>query len=62
MPLAGSPIQLTHHLVGQEQNALMNLPFVVDGDVVVTQSNAVLMYMGRKFGLVGTNEKEVTCG
>ena len=31
-----------------EKNALMNLPYIVDGDIVITQSNACLMYLGRK--------------
>ena len=32
-----------------EKNALMNLPYIVDGDIVITQSNACLMYLGRKW-------------
>merc|ERR1711941_9068 len=35
----------------KEKNALMNLPYVIDGDTVVTQSNACLSYLGRKFGI-----------
>lgn len=42
-----------------EQNAMMNLPYVVDGDIVVTQSNACLMYLGRKVGLVGKTADEL---
>ena len=42
-----------------ERNALMNLPYVVDGDVVVTQSNACLTHLGRKFGMNGSNETEL---
>jgi len=34
-------------------NPLMNLPYVVDGDVVVSQSNACMSYLARKFGLAG---------
>jgi len=41
------------------KNALMNLPYVVDGDTVVTQSNACLTYLGRKFGLNGANDTEL---
>lgn len=37
----------------------MNLPYVIDDDMVVTQSNACMMYLGRKFGLCGANEKEL---
>jgi glutathione S-transferase len=40
------------------KNALMNLPYVIDGDNIVTQSNAFLEYLGRKFGLLGSNEGE----
>eukprot|EP01102_Stenamoeba_stenopodia_P021890 TRINITY_DN893_c0_g7_i1.p1 TRINITY_DN893_c0_g7~~TRINITY_DN893_c0_g7_i1.p1 ORF type:complete len:236 (-),score=52.42 TRINITY_DN893_c0_g7_i1:61-768(-) len=42
----------------KERNPLMNLPYVIDGDRVVTQSNACLLYLGRKFGLGGKNEDE----
>eukprot|EP01038_Epipyxis_sp_PR26KG_P004456 gene4456-6302_t len=41
-------------------NPLMNLPYVIDGDMVVTQSNACMSYLGRKFGMLGKNEVEVT--
>jgi len=44
----------------KDRNPLMNLPYVVDGDRVITQSNACLLYLGRKFGLSGKNEDEVT--
>lgn len=44
----------------QEKNPLMNLPYIVDGDVVVTQSNSCLSYLGRKFNLNGANDTEVT--
>mmetsp|Transcript_12566 Transcript_12566/g.35497 ORF Transcript_12566/g.35497 Transcript_12566/m.35497 type:complete len:235 (-) Transcript_12566:594-1298(-) len=43
-----------------EKNALMNLPYVIDGDMVVTQSNACLLYLGRKYGLNGKTEKEIS--
>ena len=38
----------------------MNLPYVQDGDIVVSQSNAVLLYLGRKACLNGSNDQEVT--
>ena len=44
----------------KEKNALMNLPYIVDGDTVVTQSNACLTYLGRKFKLNGETEHEQT--
>ena len=42
-----------------EKNALINLPYIVDGDVVVTQSNACMTYLGRKFNLNGKNDTEM---
>jgi len=35
-----------------------NLPYYVDGDIKITQSNAILRYIGRKNNLLGTNETE----
>merc|ERR1712071_163490 len=35
-----------------------NLPYYVDGDVKITQSNAILRYIGRKNNLLGTDETE----
>ena len=43
-----------------KKNPLINLPYVVDGEVVVTQSNACLSYLGRKLGYWGMNETEIT--
>merc|ERR1711934_741292 len=34
-----------------EKNACINLPYIVDGDVVVTQSNTCLLYLGKKLGI-----------
>mmetsp|Transcript_39686 Transcript_39686/g.62757 ORF Transcript_39686/g.62757 Transcript_39686/m.62757 type:complete len:234 (-) Transcript_39686:111-812(-) len=42
-----------------EKNALMNLPYIIDGDIVVTQSNACFTYLGRKYNLNGKTEVEV---
>ena len=42
-----------------EKNGIMNLPYIIDGDVVITQSNACLMYIGRKFGLLGSTEADL---
>merc|ERR1712071_76861 len=36
-----------------------NLPYVQDGDVMVTESTAVLKYLGRKYGLAPRNEKQL---
>ena len=42
------------------KNPLMNLPYLIDGDVVVAQSNACFLYLGRKLKMLGTNELELT--
>jgi hypothetical protein len=35
----------------KSRNPFMNLPYVIDGDHVVSQSNACLAYLGRRLGL-----------
>jgi glutathione S-transferase len=35
----------------QKKNGLMNLPYVIDGEAVITQSNSCLLYLGRKLGI-----------
>jgi len=35
-----------------------NLPYLIDGDVKLSQTHAIMRYLGRKFGLVGSNETE----
>jgi glutathione S-transferase len=42
------------------QNPLMNLPYVIDGDNVITQTNACLSYLGRRLNLCGRNDTEVS--
>ncbi|XP_029826116.2 glutathione S-transferase Mu 1-like [Ixodes scapularis] len=37
-----------------------NLPYYIDGDFKLTQSLAILRYLGRKHDLAGRNEDEVT--
>lgn len=37
---------------------IANLPFVIDGDVYVCQSNACFLYLGDKFGLNGKTASE----
>jgi len=44
----------------KEQNGLINLPYVIDNGFVVTQTNAVLMYLGRKFGLAGETPQQTS--
>ncbi|KAL6044714.1 Glutathione S-transferase Mu 3 [Balamuthia mandrillaris] len=40
--------------------AFPNLPYLIDGEVKLTQSNAILRYIARKHNLLGSNEEE-TC-
>ncbi|CAE8731997.1 unnamed protein product [Polarella glacialis] len=40
-----------------KMNPLANLPYVVDGDTCVCQTNAVLMYLGDKYSMNGSDEK-----
>mmetsp|Transcript_143208 Transcript_143208/g.249771 ORF Transcript_143208/g.249771 Transcript_143208/m.249771 type:complete len:243 (+) Transcript_143208:72-800(+) len=37
---------------------IANLPYLIDGDVVVTQSNACFLYLGDRFGLNGKTPAE----
>lgn len=44
------------------KNPFINLPYVQDGEVLVTQSNACLSYLARKLGLWGNNPaEEIEC-
>merc|ERR1711990_277543 len=38
--------------------AIPNLPYLVHGELRLTQSNAILRYLARMHGLVGENEQE----
>ena len=48
-------------LPAKEQNVweldFPNLPYFVDGDVKLSQSNAILRHIGRKHGLYGLDDK-----
>jgi len=35
------------------KNALANLPYLVDGDIVICQTNAIFEYLGDRYGLSG---------
>jgi len=35
----------------KQQNSMINLPYVIDGETVVTQSNSVLVYLGKRLGI-----------
>ncbi|CAE7157901.1 unnamed protein product [Symbiodinium pilosum] len=41
-----------------ELNPLANLPYLIDGDKCVCQTNAILQYLGEKFGLNGASESQ----
>ena len=36
-----------------------NLPYLIDGDLKMTQSNAIIRHLGRKFGLTGASVEEM---
>lgn len=61
---AGEPADRSHWTgvkpALKERNALMNLPYVIDGDFVVTQSNACATYLGRKLGMMGDSPQETS--
>jgi glutathione S-transferase len=40
-------------------NPLINLPYIQDGDRLITQSNACLLYLGRRFDMLGSNDNEL---
>lgn len=40
--------------------AFPNLPYLIDGDVRLTQTHAIMRYLGRKYDLIGSNETEIT--
>ena len=42
----------------REKNPLINLPYIEVSNRVVTQSNAVYLWIGRKTGLNGSNDEE----
>lgn len=41
-----------------QRNSMINLPYIIDGDLVVTQSNACLRYVGAKVGIDGRSPRE----
>jgi len=44
-----------------KKNAIINLPYVIDTDgFIISQSLACMTFLGRKFGLMGGNEKETS--
>ena len=42
----------------REKNPLLNLPYVRDGDALITQSNACMVYLGDKLGLMGDTAQD----
>jgi glutathione S-transferase len=46
----------------KEQNPLVNLPYVIDNGLIITQSHACLVYLGRRLGLLGNSPAaEIEC-
>ena len=43
----------------KSRNALMNLQYVEDGDMLVTQSNACVQYLGRRLKMMGSTERDM---
>jgi len=43
-----------------KRNPLANLPYLIDGDLVICQTNAIFKYLGRKFDLYGNNDIEMS--
>lgn len=45
-----------------ERHPLINLPYLIDGETIVTQSNSCLSYVGRKYNMYGsTFEENILC-
>jgi glutathione S-transferase len=44
----------------RKKNPLINLPYIVDGDHVISQTNACFTYLGRKLNMLGNNEVELS--
>lgn len=46
----------------QKNNPLANLPYVEDNGIIISQTNACLLHLGEKFGLLGTsNQERIEC-
>lgn len=43
----------------KEKNPLINLPYVIDGENVISQTNACFSYLGRKLNLWGNTDQEI---
>ena len=41
-------------------NPLINLPYVIDGDNIITQTNACFTYLGRKLKMLGETDYELS--
>lgn len=37
-----------------------NLPYLIDGDLKLSQARTILTHLGRKFNLIGNNEREIS--
>ena len=43
-----------------ESNPLANLPYLIDGKTVISQSNACLIYLADRFGLLGSRTEDAS--
>ena len=50
----------TQKAIYKECNPLINLPYIVDAGNVITQSNACMLYLGRKLDMLGSNLIELS--
>ena len=41
------------------KNSLVNLPYIIDGDLLIAQTNACFTYLGRKFNMLGDSPAEL---
>jgi glutathione S-transferase len=44
----------------KEKNPLMNLPYIIVGEEVVSQSNACMLALGRKLNMLGSTEAQLS--
>lgn len=45
----------------KQRHPLINLPYIIDNGEIVTQSNAIMLYLGRRLGLLGAPPNPSQC-